>query len=54
MRIRKCFVCGKIFVLAPENIYKVRIKGRIKHLCGWNCLMKLEREREAEKKSKER
>lgn len=53
MKTRKCFVCGKEFILAPENIFKVLIEGKVKHLCGWNCLRKLEREKEAKKKPKE-
>ena len=47
MRFRKCFVCGKEFILAPENIYKVRIKGRVRHLCSWGCLRVLEKQKEA-------
>ena len=53
MRVRKCPVCGKEFILSAENIYKARIKGEVKHLCSWGCVRELEREKEAEKKSKE-
>lgn len=53
MRFVDCYVCGKTFILAPKNIYRVTVNGKVKHLCGWNCLRKLEREKEAKKKSKE-
>lgn len=53
MIVEKCPICGKSFVPAPYHIYKASIKGRVKNLCGWNCLRKLERERETNKKPKE-
>lgn len=53
MRFKVCPVCGKEFILAPCNIYKLTIDGKIKHLCSWNCMRKLEREKEANKKPKE-
>lgn len=52
MELVKCFVCGKEFIPAPENVYKASIKGKVKHLCSWSCLRKLQREKEAKKKSK--
>lgn len=53
MRSVKCYVCEKDIILAPENIYKVVIDGKTKHLCGWGCLRNLERAKEAKKKPKE-
>ena len=53
MELVRCPMCGKSFIPAPEHIYKAPIKGRVKYLCGWNCLRKLEREKEAKKKLKE-
>lgn len=49
-----CAVCGKYFIIAPENIYKVTIKGKVMHLCSWSCLVQHRKEREEKKKRKER
>ena len=46
-------VCGKEFIQAPENIYKITVHGRVKHLCSWSCLRAHEREKEAGKRVKE-
>ena len=54
MRVVNCPICGKAFVIAPKNIYKALIGGKVKHLCGWNCLRVLEKEREANKDAKKR
>ena len=53
MKIRKCPICGKDFVLAPCNIYKLTVDGKIKNFCGWNCMREQEKENEAKKKPKE-
>lgn len=53
MRVVECPVCGQMFMLAPCNIYKVTIKGKVKHLCSYSCMRKLEREKEAKKTPKE-
>lgn len=53
MKFVKCFVCGKEFILPPENVYKVNIKGRDQHLCSWSCLRSFQRAKEAKKKPKE-
>lgn len=47
MQYRTCYVCGKTFILAPENIYKAHVGGKVKHLCGWNCLRALEKKKAA-------
>ena len=49
----KCYVCGKLFIKALCNIFKATVNGHVKHFCGWNCLRALEKEKEAEKNSKE-
>ena len=53
MKLVNCPVCGKSFIQAPSNIFKATINGRVKHLCGWNCMRTLEQEKEDKKKSKE-
>ena len=55
MKELRCPVCDKEFILAPKNIYKAYIGGKVRNLCGWNCMREAEREQEAKKrKSKER
>ena len=51
MRVEKCHVCGKEFILSVSNIYKVKIEGRVKHLCSYGCYREVQKE--AEKKPKE-
>lgn len=46
MRVKTCIVCGKEFILSAENIYKVRIRGRVKHMCSWTCVRSYEKEKE--------
>ena len=53
MAVRKCPICGKEFTLAPCHIYKATVNGRVKPLCSYSCVRKLEKEREAKKKPKE-
>lgn len=42
MELMKCPVCGRSFIKAPYHVYKTVINGKVKYLCGWNCLRKLE------------
>ena len=44
----RCSVCGKTFVPAPEHVYH---DGKRK-VCSWNCQVKAERRRDAEKVKK--
>lgn len=53
MKLVTCPVCGKSFIRAPANIFKATIDGKVKHLCGWNCLRAVEMEKEAKKKCEE-
>lgn len=53
LELFKCPICGKGFIPAPLHIFKATIKGRVKYLCGWNCLRELERKKDAKKKRKE-
>lgn len=43
LRETKCPICGKVFIPAPQHIYKGE-KGRL--VCSWGCVCKYERERE--------
>ena len=52
MAIKKCYVCGTEFTLAPCHIYKATVEGRVKHLCSYGCLRKLQKEKEAKKADK--
>jgi hypothetical protein len=45
LREKICPICGKLFVPAPEHIYKV--KGA--QVCSWSCVCKAEREKEKAK-----
>lgn len=47
-----CAVCGKYFIIPPENVYKRVIKGEVKNLCSYSCMRKVDRENEAKKKCK--
>lgn len=35
-----CPVCGKWFIKPVENIYKVKIRGKLKHCCSYSCWRK--------------
>ena len=41
--LSKCPVCGKVYVPAPEHVYKVLIGGKRKNVCSWHCMRKYER-----------
>ena len=53
MAIRKCHICGKEFLLAPCNLYKARVNGRVKQFCSYHCFRELQKEKEAKKAHKE-
>lgn len=53
MRVVKCFICGKDFIVAPCNLYRAVIEGKVKHFCSYSCFREYEREKEAKKKPKE-
>ena len=53
MRVKKCCVCDKTFIVAPESIYKIAVNGKIQHLCSWGCYINLQKEVEAKKTPKE-
>lgn len=33
----KCEVCGKTFVQAIEHIFNEERRGKVHHICGYNC-----------------
>lgn len=39
---RVCPVCGKLFFLVPEHVYKDR-RAPYKKVCSWGCVCKSER-----------
>ena len=45
---RKCPVCGKIFVPAPEHVYIEDKKG----FCKWSCLCDYRKKKEATKEKR--
>ena len=49
-RNRKCPVCGKSFILPPENIYKLTVKGKLQHYCSYTCYRKIQVKQEEGKK----
>ena len=53
MRLMKCPVCGKYFILNAGSIFNVLVDGKVKHLCGWNCKRALEKDPELKKRLKE-
>ena len=44
---RVCPVCGKTFILKPLNIYKLYVKGELKHFCSYTCYRVVQRKKEA-------
>lgn len=34
---RKCAKCGKVFLAAPEHIYKTGTNRHNKWFCSWTC-----------------
>ena len=35
---RKCPLCGKDFIVPPQNVYKERVGKEIRPFCSWKCL----------------
>jgi RNase P subunit RPR2 len=33
-----CPVCKKLFVIAPQHIYKARIRRKKSKVCSWGCV----------------
>ena len=46
----KCPVCGKMFILPVENIYKLKIKEKTYHYCSYTCFRTIQKELEKGKK----
>lgn len=40
-----CPVCGKLFIIPPKNIYKIRNKDGTQHFCSYTCYKQI-KERE--------
>lgn len=40
IHLTTCAICGKQFVKAPLNIYKVIKNGKTKQCCSYTCYMK--------------
>ena len=45
----KCPICGKNFIIPPENIYKFTVNGKLQHYCSYTCYRKVQKERESGK-----
>ena len=37
LREAKCAKCGKVFLAAPEHIYRSRGHSKTKWYCSWTC-----------------
>ena len=46
----KCPICGKMFILPPENIYKLKVKGKIQNYCSYTCFRVIQKKQEKGKK----
>lgn len=51
-RERVCPICGEMFILPPQNVYKLTIKGVILHYCSYTCFRKAQKRKERNKKRK--
>ena len=49
-RERKCPVCGKVFIVAPENIYKLEIDKKKQDLCSYTCYRVIQKRQERKKR----
>lgn len=44
--VRKCPVCGKEFLLPPENTYRLKVKGRYRDFCSYTCYRVIQKQQE--------
>ena len=44
--VRKCPVCGKEFLLPPENTYRLKVKGRYRDFCSYTCYRVIQKKQE--------
>lgn len=51
-RDRVCPVCGKRFLLPPENTYKLTVKGKRVDYCSYSCYRVIQKRQERGKKYK--
>ena len=51
-RERKCPVCGKVFLLPPENVYKLQINREWQHFCSYTCYRSVQKQIEAKRNKK--
>lgn len=35
--MRKCPVCGKLYILRPYHVYRQQQKQKGKYVCSWKC-----------------
>jgi len=55
VRLAKCPVCSKTFVLNSNSIYKLTAKnGRRRYYCGYNCYRKAYKETHEKKELQEK
>jgi hypothetical protein len=54
MRTAKCPICGKEFIVAPYNVYKLTVDDRIYNYCGYTCFRVAQREEERKLTEKKR
>ena len=45
----ECPICGKVFIRQTGSIYKVRLNGHVKQMCGCTCYIKAKELHESEK-----
>ena len=49
LKERNCPVCGKLFIVPVENIYKLTVTGVLTHYCSYTCYRKVQKEQEEKK-----
>lgn len=40
---KECPMCGKMFIVPVENVYKLVVKGKTKHFCSYTCFRKMQK-----------
>ena len=38
-----CPICGKKFIPAPEHVYRRTVKGKMRYLCSYHCMLEYDK-----------
>ena len=49
---RVCPICKKLFILPPENTYKLLVGGILEHYCSYTCYRVEQKKKEAYEKQR--